>query len=268
MRALVLLAVAALALASQAPPVFAHGGRGEAAASATGLGVCDMSVALARQPAHRLRGFVPARHRLGTSLYSAGLMGFGTVVVWVMECDRIELPSGPPQHAIVSVVGIQIQSPQRPTSIATIANMFDVYAVAIDTDNARVARWLRRGGMPARTVVGTRMDRTRDVRIEVPAGRSAYSLRLTPLHPDPVGTHTHANAFWHDRGARTARLGLDIPVAEDVACVQLAALCGEIEAQPRSPLARILGRTRRPVDFVFDHVGLEDGHVSLSSAQP
>jgi hypothetical protein len=221
-----------------------------------------MSVAVVRESAHRLRPFVPARYRLGRSLYSLGIPAFGLVVLWAFECDRIEVPGGPPQRATVSIAGVQVDTPERPSSIGTIANMFDVYAVSAETDNSRVARWLRDGGMPARLVAGTRMNRSRHVRIRVP---DSHALRLTPLHPDPIGVHRHSNAFWHDEDGRAARLGLDIPQARDVTCIQLLTVCGAVGASPRSPVAALLGGGRRPIDLVFDHVGLTASTLSLAT---
>jgi hypothetical protein len=257
------LICACAASAALAVPAQAHdAGAGASASPGTALGSCDMSVALVRESAHRLRRLVPARYRLGRSLYSLGIPAFGLVVLWAFDCDAIEVPGGPPQRATVSLAGIQVETPERPSSIGTIANMFDVYAVAAQTDNASVAAWLRDGGMPARVAPGTRMERSRHVRVRAPG---SHSLRLTPLHPDPIGVHRHTNAFWHDRGARSARLGLDIPQARDVTCIQLLTICGSIEASPGSPATALLGAVRRPIDLVFDHVGLTASTLTLAT---
>jgi hypothetical protein len=224
-----------------------------------------MSVAAVREPARRLRRFVPAGFRLGRSLYTLGLPAFGLVVTWTMECDAVQLPSAHRRRATISVVAVQLDGPERSTGLATIANMFDLYTVALHTDERHVTRWLREGGMPATTVRSMRMDREADVRVSVPARASGYSLRVNPLHADPVGSHTHANAFWHqDRQGRLARLGLDIPDARDLACIQLPGLCGHIDAAPGSAVAELVGVRRRHFDFVFDHTGLADGSLSLS----
>jgi hypothetical protein len=257
-----LLICAAAAAACVAIPAPAHASD----AVPVKLGVCDMSVAAVRDSATRLRRFVPARYRLGSSLYSLGLPIFGLSVLWTLDCDRVEVPSGPPQRAVVGIIGVQIETPERRSSIATIANMFDVYTVAAHTDSPIVGAWLREGGLPARVVPGMRMARSpRHVRIEVPDGPGRHSMRLTPLHADPIGTHSHANAFWHDDAdGRAARLGLDIPHARDTACIQLLAICGVVRSGPHSPAAALLGSRRRPVDFVFDHVGLVAGALTLT----
>jgi hypothetical protein len=108
------------------------------------------------------------------------------------------------------------------------------------------------------------MERGRHVRVRVPDGAAGHAQRLSPLHPDPVGVHRHANAFWHDDAdGRATRLGLDIPRARDSTCIQLLLVCGTVDAGPTSPVAALLGRRRRPVDFVFDHVGLEASTMTL-----
>jgi len=260
-----LLAVlAALLLAAAAPAASAHSARADGP-SEVGLGTCDMSVAVVRDSAERLRPLLPAGYPLGKSLYTLGLAPFASIVSWTMECDGVEVPGRPPRPARLAFVGVQIGAPGRPTSVATIANEFEVYALFAHSDKRPVARWLRAGGMPARTVPDIRIERTHRVAIEVRSRSAPYALDLAPLHPDPVGVHHHSNAFWHeDARGRRVRLSLGIPEAEDVTCVLLVGICGSIGAPAGSPVAALLGSTRRQADFVFDHIDLTGGTLAFT----
>lgn len=234
------------------------------------LGICDMTVTGTLDSASRLQRFLPAGYRVGTGLLTAGLREVGLLMFWVLECDGVEVPGSTAQGARLSFTTIQIESPERPTSVTTTPRNFDLYAVFAHTDNGSVAVWLRDEGMPMTLVRKIRIDRGDGVSIDVPGRRTGYSLALRPLHPDLVGgVHDHNNVFWHDDGHGTAgTLTLMVPNATDTTCNWLVPICGRAQAAPGSRSAALLGRSRRFVLNVFEHVDLRDATVTTSRRQP
>jgi hypothetical protein len=221
-RALLLTAFATLILA--APAAAAHPGGGRAAAGPTiaTLRDCLLTVAYAPRPAAALQDAIPGLpDPLQTFYGSDPLLG-----IWALRCDGAKV-------SVVAVpVGVAVDG------APPLANFLSHALLRVDTNSPKLARRLRRAGLPARV-----------------ARRPGYGVAVTATVLDPTNPHDHRNTF--------SRLGLVTDDAHDRFCFPAAGGCtARLRARAGSPVARVLGAPAVRARVGFDHERL--GRVRLT----
>ncbi len=246
--------------------------------AAVGLAGCTQTLNLFPDDPGRVQSFVPSRYELGENAYFGP--NVATVFSSVLACDQARVGHGSAAKMLLSMVGVQIRSTATPGA-DPFQSMWDAYdrstlnflpsstwyLISAETNNAAVAGRLSEAGIDVETVptlafetqyFGT--DKT-DVAV-VPSAEAPYRVRTTTLFPDCCFVHNHDFVFFHDGPSGTTAFLLHLNRMIDSSCGyqlhgvvnQVHPECGgELDAQPGSPIADLMGASPRKTSMAFNH---------------
>lgn len=228
---------------------------------------------------------VPEEYTLGTNPYFGP--SAATIMVAVLHCDDEPMMT-------LSLVAVQVVADDSGDD--AVDDAWDAYnqstlnflpssswyLLAVDTDNATMARSLRAAGLSPFLVENLHYgaDYSRDVEVDelaVPSSpRHGYRMITTTRFPDPF-VHNHDWFFWYDGPRGKAGFFLHMDAMEDSSCGyhlsplahEATGACGsEVFAEPGSRIANLLALEgpSRDTPYAFHHPNKKRGYISLIPA--